>query len=91
MLKSQLTPHSELTEKKPSKHTNKLHQIVLLKAYKGFDVYTKRAYTYFCYKTKENTYYPAANSNERNTPAYLDGLVGTIKLSELKKNYILTK
>jgi hypothetical protein len=84
---SELTHYTELIEKKPSKHTSKLQQIIILNHHKGYDYSKKRAYTYLTYKTKEGTYYPAANREF----AILDGLVGTINLSDLKREYTIVK
>jgi hypothetical protein len=87
MKRSELTYYTELIEKKPSKHTSKLQQIIILNQYTGYDHSKKRSYTYFTYKTKEGTYYPAANREF----AILDGLVGTMDLSKLKSNYTIIK
>lgn len=75
-----------LVEKKPSKHTTKLHKIKVIKVYEGYNYTNQRAYTYVTAQTLENSFYPAANSTP-DKPRYLDGLMGTHTLKELKANY----
>jgi hypothetical protein len=84
--KSDIIEGLELIELKPSKHTTKLHHIVILGVHTGYNHYKNRSYTYYTAKTKENTYYLAANSTD-NRPLYLDGVVGSHSLAELKANY----
>ena len=90
MTKNELTIYTELIEKKPSKHTDKLHSIIILGIHTGYSYCKKRSYTYYTCKTKEGTYYPAANSTDRQFLC-LDGLVGTYDLSKLKKEYTIVK
>lgn len=75
-----------LIEKKPSRHTTKLHKIKVIKVYEGYNHANQRAYTYVTAQTLENSFYPAANSTP-DKPRYLDGLMGTHTLKELKANY----
>jgi len=74
---------------KPSKHTEKLHIIEVVDIKKHFE-YGKngkqRNYTYVYYKTPYRSYYPAANSTDKQ-PLYLDGIIGCIKLSKLNSQY----
>lgn len=75
-----------LVEKKPSRHTTKLHKIKVIKVYEGYNYANNRAYTYVTAQTLENSFYPAANSTE-NKPRYLDGVFGTYTLKKLKAEY----
>ena len=89
MSKFNIERGSKFEQLKPSKHTEKLHVIEVGNIRTHFE-YGKngkgRNYTYVYYKTPYGSYYPAANSTERQ-PLYLDGLVGCIKLTELNSQY----
>ena len=86
MKKSDLKVGTKLIEKKPSKHTSKLHCITIKGIYSGYSHATNRGFTYYICMTNEGTYYPAANSTD-NSPLILDGLMGDYTLSRLKKEY----
>lgn len=75
-----------LIEKKPSKHTTKLHKMRVIKVYTGFNQLNNRSYTYVTTQTLPDSHYPAANSTS-DKPRYLDGLMGTYTLKALKANY----
>lgn len=88
MKKEEIVIGTEIIEKKPSKHTNKLHVQIVKGVYTGYSYSLKRSYTYYVCMTKQNSFYPAAN---KEGSFYLDGLMGTITLSELKRNYNIVK
>ena len=76
--KEDLSIGSELIEKQPDDYTEKKQEIIILRLLNS----------YVYYKTKENTFYPARNSTP-NKPLYLDGVIGIITLSDLKKEFLL--
>lgn len=86
LTKDKLEYGLRLIEKKPSKHTTKLHKLVVLQVYTGYNHNNNRQYTYVCAKTLEGSCYPAANSTP-DKPLRLDGLVGTYTLKKLKAEY----
>lgn len=88
MKKQNLFIGLELIEKKPSKHTQKLHVIIIKGIYEGFDYCKNRRYTYVIAQTKDGQFYPAANKSNLNSyPLFLDGLMGDYRLATLKANY----
>ena len=86
LTKDKLEYGLRLIEKKPSKHTTKLHKMIVLKVYTGYNQWNNRQYTYVTTKTLEGSCYPAVNSTPER-PLYLDGLVGTYTLKKLKAEY----
>lgn len=89
MKSSEIGYGQKFEQLKPSKHTEKLHVIEVRNVRTHFE-YGKngkgRNYTYVYYLTPSGSYYPAANSTERQ-PLFLDGLIGCIKLTELNSQY----
>lgn len=83
---AEIVTYTELVSIKPAKHTTKLHHIIVLGKYTNWNPFTRRNYTYFTYKTKEGTFYPSSNNM-----GLLDGMVGSINLSDLKREYKIVK
>lgn len=75
-----------LIEKKPSRHTTKLHKIRVIKVYEAYNQANDRYHSYVTVQTLENTFYPAANSILEK-PRYLDGVMGTYTLKKIKAEY----
>ena len=86
MKKSELTRGTILIEKKPSKHTDKLHKIEIMSIHTQYSHLKNRCYTYYIVQTCCNQWYPAANSTYER-PLILDGLMGSYDLSKLKREY----
>lgn len=86
MKKSELIRGTILIEKKPSKHTDRLHKIEIMSMHTQYSHLKKRCYTYFIVQTCKNQCYPAANSTYKR-PLILDGLMGDYDLSKLKREY----
>lgn len=91
MNKFNIETGSKFEQLKPSKHTEKLH-VIEVKSVKQHFEHGKngkgRNYTYVYYLTPYDSYYPAANSTVKE-PLFLDGIIGCMKLTELKSKYRL--
>lgn len=83
--------NSLFIEKIPAPHTEKLKIIEVVNVkqfYEHNPQGTKKLnYTYIFYSVCKDQYYPAANSTDKE-PKFLDGLIGSIKVTAFNSKFI---